>query len=237
MRIVSWNIWRGGRKRTDLIAAEFVRRAPDVVVLGEYMTGHSAALTSQLTAAGWKHHSLVEPPAHYGGVAVLSRHPLDQLSPGPGLEPFGFRYQAVAVPDLDLELRAIYAPLHNDPYREFWSAALDSLEADADRPVLVIGDLNMGATGTDSPAPDVFCDRYFRQLPGRGYSDLWRRSNGADTLEYTWHGQVNPYRLDHAFGSSSVVDRLVGCAYDHDVREAKLSDHSLMSVELRPVVA
>ena len=233
MLVVSWNIRQGGGKRADSIAQELIGRSPDVLVLGEYMTGVSATLIEQLSAAGWTHHSIVEPPERLGGVAILSRAPVERVPVPIGLESLGFRYQAVRIPALDLELRAIYAPLHQDPYREFWESALDSLEADSGRPVLVVGDLNMGASGIDSPAKDVFCDRFFRQLPGRGYSDLWRRTNGADAREYTWHGRVNPYRLDHAFGSPAIVGRLVGCSYDHRVREAGLSDHSLLAVELR----
>ena len=234
MLIVSWNIQFGGRNRLTAIAEELIRRSPDIIVLGEHMTATTPPLLEQLGEAGWVHRAVTEPPERWGGVAVLSKHDLIVRPLPPGLESFGFRYQAVGVPALDLEVRGIYAPLENKECHDFWESALAALGSESGMPVLVVGDLNTGSGGIDSPSPRVPSEKYFRQIHERGFIDLWRQVHGAEAKEHTWEGTVNPYRLDHAFGSPAVSRRLVSCSYDHPVREAELSDHSLLSVELRP---
>lgn len=143
-----------------------------------------------------------------------------------------YRYLPVAVSGADVELRAVYAPLRNDPYAEFWKTLLDDIEREAQAPTLLIGDLNSGLPLIDTTARTLFCSRYFRLLPERGYVDLRRSLHGMDARACTWQGKVNQYRLDHAFGTQQVIGRLEACDYDHSVREAGVSDHSMLSLEL-----
>ena len=162
---------------------------------------------------------------------MFSRHPLEPREQPTGLAEFDYRYQAVGVPACDLELRAMYAPAHKvHPFDRFWTATLDALERERSLPVLVVGDFNSGI-GLDSEADRIFCQEYFKQLSHRGLVDLWRAMHG-DAVEFTWRGHKNGYRLDHAFGTQAVRDRLQSCVYDHAVRENKLSDHSLLSVDV-----
>lgn len=232
MKVVAWNIRFGANGRCAEVAADLVRRDPDVIVLSEYQQGTSSPLMLALGEAGWSHQVLSLPPLKYGGVAVASRTPLEHRTSSDAMKFFDYRYLAVGVPAYDLELRGVYAPLHKDPYPAFWNGMLADLRTDADRATLVIGDFNAGESCIDSPSTDVFCSSYFTQLPGCGYQDLWRAANGADAREFTWLGPVNPYRLDHAFGTTRVAERLSRCVYDHEVRTSGLSDHSLLSVEL-----
>ena len=239
MLVVSWNIRFGGGDRLDAIAEDLIRRSPDIIVLGEHTTATTPPLLKQLGAAGWAHSAITEPPERLGGVAILSKHDLVVRPLPPGLESFGFRYQAVGIPALDLEVRGIYAPLKQNECRDFWESALSALGTESERPILVVGDINTGAGGIDSPAPKVPSEKYFHQIHERGYIDLWRQAHPTEAMEYTWVWQdkakekATPFRLDHAFGSPAVSERLVSCSYDHLVREAELSDHSLLSVELR----
>lgn len=232
MNVVAWNIRWGGGERSSDIAAVLIERHPDVIVLSEYQPAASAPLVEALRGAGWPHGVFSTPPLKYGGVAVLAKTPLTEQPAGGPMRAFHFRYLSVTVPAHDLDLRAVYAPLHHDPYADFWNAMLADLRASVQRPVLMIGDLNAGKSGIDSPSPDVFCSDFFTQLPGCGYRDLWRGLNGHAAREHTWQGRVNPYRLDHAFGSSALAGRVRACAYDHTVRERGVSDHSLLWLEI-----
>jgi len=237
VNIVAWNIQGGGGRRVGAIADELIRRDADVFVIGEYVRGKSEPLVERLADEGWVHAELPEPPDRYGGVAVISRHVLKRLDPLSGMgEQADYRHVGVGIAGTGMEIRAVYGPLHKDPYRLFWESLLGDLSEQADRPTLVIGDFNAGMPRTDNEASTFFCSRYFEQFPGIGYTDLWRRSNGADAREHTWEcrrdGTVFPHRLDHAFGSPTVTSRLRACHYDHAVRRAKLSDHSLLTVEL-----
>jgi exonuclease III len=233
MRIVAWNIWWGGGSRSNVIAEEVIARAPEVLILSEYQPIASASLIATLRERGWVHQELTTPPGRYGGVAILSKSTIERQAVPASMVSFEHRYLSVRLPQHDIEIRAIYAPLHKDPFAEFWAAALTDLEESRSRPVLVIGDFNSGESRVDSPAAaDIFCAEYFAQIPSRGYSDIWRSRHGPDAREYTWLGPVNPYRLDHAFGTESLARRVSDCAYDHSVRVANYSDHSLLWLDV-----
>ncbi len=79
----------------------------------------------------------------------------------------------------------MYAPLHREPYPEFWEAVLASVTSEADQRVLVIGDFNAGQSLVDSPATDVLASHYFCRLPACGYTDLWRHGRGPTGMEPT----------------------------------------------------
>lgn len=232
MKIVAWNIRSGGGARCADIASRLKHMDPDVIAFSEYQPGTSAPLIKSLAENGWAHQALSTPPLKYGGAAVVSKTPLTPLQLPATMAPFAYRYVSVDIPAHNLKLRAVYAPLHKDPYADFWDGMLADLRTAADDAVLVVGDLNAGGSSIDSPSPDFFCSSYFTQLPDCGYQDLWRLTHGQDARDYTWLGPVNPYRLDHAFATARLVERFSRCAYDHDVRTAGMSDHSLLSVEL-----
>jgi exonuclease III len=155
-----------------------------------------------------------------------------QEPPPATLAAFAWRYLPVVIPAADLEIVGLYGPLQGDAYGAFWPAALDALEARSSRNVLVIGDFNTAESSVDTPVADFFCSNFFCDLPSRGYTDLWRHRVGREAKEYSWLGPANPFRLDHAFGTRGVVDRLTHCAYSHTERESGISDHSLLTVEL-----
>lgn len=237
MKIVAWNIQGGGGKRISGIASKLIEYAADVVVLGEYIPGRSDPLIDLMSSAGWVHQVLPEPPERYGGVAVVSRVALEPLEDTSDLGPQAhFRHIGVTLLDAGIQLRGIYGPLHADPYDAFWEGLQASLNSQRHLPVLVMGDFNSGSPLFDTPGTKLFCSHHFNRLSEAGYTDLWRRIHGCEACEYTWQcsrkGEIFPFRLDHAFGSQKVVDRLDACKYDHEVRLSKLSDHSLLSVEV-----
>ena len=79
--------------------------------------------------------------------------------------------------------------------------------------------------------------RIFAKLSAMGWTDLWRHHNPGIT-EYTWFSKFkggargNGFRLDHAFATPGLVARVQGCRYSHAQREAGISDHSLVIVEV-----
>lgn len=233
MRVLSWNIQRGGiAPPADLVSA-IQGHDPEVVVLGEYMPTRSAPLVQALAIAGWAHQSPTSPPnPRIGGLAMLSREKFELTTLPPAMAPFASRFHSIRLIASGLEIFGIYGLLQKEPHDEFWTGALAVLKSAQKRDVLVVGDFNTGTSLIDSPAKNFFCSEYFAQLPSAGYEDLWRTFNGESERACTWHGPVHPYRLDHAFGSESVVRRSTGCRYSHREREAGLSDHSVLIVDL-----
>lgn len=236
MHIVSWNIHYGGQGRLPQVAAAIRDQNPDVVILSEFQSIASQPLLLDLAAEGWRYQITTEPPSRRGGLAAISKVPVTRRPQPASLAQFAFRYLPFEIPSVALEVRAVYAPLHREPYPEFWEAVLASVTSEAEQRVLVIGDFNAGQSLVDSPAMDVLASHYFCRLPACGYADLWRHGRGPTGMEPTWLGPVNPYRLDHAFGSVAVVAQLATCVYNHAVRESGDSDHSSLSVHLNPAV-
>jgi exonuclease III len=99
---------------------------------------------------------------------------------------------------------------------------------------LVMGDWNTGDVPLDKEdAGSPFrCTPEYRQMRELGFEEAWRSRHGVER-EYTWHShRGNGFRIDHAFLSPSLRGRLADARYSHREREAKISDHSLMIVDL-----
>jgi len=70
-----------------------------------------------------------------------------------------------------------------------------------------------------------------------GWIDTWRHVHGRAS-EYTWYSRRrgglsgNGYRLDHAFVTPTLLPFVRDCRYSHAEREAGLSDHSLLILEI-----
>lgn len=141
------------------------------------MTGTSEELIEHLRRSGWLHWSLPKPPGLRGGIAIGSRVPHEVRPNLVGIsEPF--RYCAVGFPSSGIELRGVYAPLENDPHDEFWDALLSSLSNERDDRVLLLGDLNACALGSDTSAARLFSMKHFDRIPDTGFVDLWREVHG-----------------------------------------------------------
>jgi hypothetical protein len=76
------------------------------------------------------------------------------------------------------------------------------------------------------------CAEHFTRLSELGWTDLWRHFNPGAT-EWTWRShQGNGFRVDHAFASPALLPRVRACRYSHVEREARISDHSIVIVEM-----
>ena len=91
--------------------------------------------------------------------------------------------------------------------------------------------------GVDEVGRTFVCSGHFAKLPTLGWSDMWRQHNSGNT-EWTWFSKFrggvrgNGFRLDHAFATPSLRPRVVACRYSHAEREAGVSDHSMLIVDV-----
>jgi exodeoxyribonuclease III len=54
-----------------------------------------------------------------------------------------------------------------------------------------------------------------------------------DNLEFTWYSNIgNGFRIDHAFINEEYKNKILNCFYLHNERIDKISDHSMMVLEL-----
>lgn len=97
---------------------------------------------------------------------------------------------------------------------------------------LLVGDWNTGLHGLDEPGATFACADRFALMEQRGYVDLWRRRHGPDAREVSWlSARGAGYRIDHAFATAPVSERVTRCDYDHSTRGA-ITDHSGLIVDV-----
>jgi exonuclease III len=96
---------------------------------------------------------------------------------------------------------------------------------------LLVGDLNTDRRCMEDPRRTLPCAEKFEALEESGWVDVWRR--GRSGSEVTWVSQAGTgFRLDHAFASPEMAGRVRGCWYSHVERERRVSDHSVLVVEV-----
>ena len=119
----------------------------------------------------------------------------------------------------------------------FWNAILRTADERGHEPFLFVGDFNTGAHRLDEIGRTFACAEHFTKLSSSGWTDAWRDLNPG-TTEWTWFskfkggGRGNGFRLDHAFATPSLRPRVTSCRYSHTEREAGVSDHSMLILEV-----
>lgn len=230
MRILAWNIRQGGGARLATIAAALAQQDADVLVLSEYRGGDSGErLRAMLASIGYGHLSAPVPPAGRNGVLVAARQPLTEHAAfAEGLpEP----YRLIAVEIGSLRLYGVYMPnlLKKVPY---WERLIEGLTAEAGREAIAVGDFNTCRAYLDEAGAIDATAHFMDKVEAAGFCDLWRRRN-PETREFSWYStRGNGFRIDHAFLSPSLAERVGNIRYSHSERLARLSDHSALIVEV-----
>jgi exonuclease III len=100
-----------------------------------------------------------------------------------------------------------------------------------DRNTLLVGDFNTGRHYLDEKGATYVSADYMDRIEAAGFQDLWRGRN-PERREFSWFSQAgNGFRLDHAFASPSLAERLIHVGYSHGERESGVSDHSALVAE------
>lgn len=211
MRVVAWDV-RGARD-IDVVVAALVAATPDVVAL----ITDTETLQERLAASGFTQ------SRRNGATLVASRLPLH-------VGEIEFEGDDCVVVDVNgLTMIAAAFP-GGEAKRAIWERLLTL--ASIDQPVLLAGNLNSGAHAVDEERSTMLCAEEFTRF-GQQWTDLWRRCHG-DAREFSW---LTPrtsrlFRVDHAFASPSLVDRVTSCDYGHEPRLAGTTAHSMLIVDV-----
>jgi exodeoxyribonuclease-3 len=239
MRLVSWNIMAGGGCRCAALVEALQRYDADVLVLQETLPSRGPDLCHALRSAGYRYGASAPRGPRDRGLCVLARRPLRRPSSPtpPQAEIYSRGWLEVDVAGARFRLAAVYGPAEGPAVPAFWNAAARWLLGRMRKPFLMLGDYNAGASHIDAESYRFKAGRGFAALAAGGLVDLWRREHG-DRREHTWFshgrggGSGRGFRIDHAFGSAKLAALVLGCRYDHAVRERGLSDHSALIVDL-----
>jgi exodeoxyribonuclease-3 len=251
MRIATWNV-NSIKQRLDNLTAWLAERAPDVVCLQETKCTDEAFPREPLEALGYN--LVVHGQKTFNGVAILSKFPLDEVTPGlPGDDQDDharFLEAVVSPPGGAFRIACIYLPNGNPPdsekysYKISWMDRLTYYAAGRlrlEEPLVLAGDFNVIPTRIDARHPErwtsdaLFLPRTrhkFRALCNFGLTDAIRAVSDAPGLYTFWDYQAGSWqkndgiRIDHLLLSPQAADRLTSVGLDRHVRGwGKPSDH------------
>jgi exonuclease III len=245
VKLLAWNIQHGGGARIGRIVEEVSAYDPDVVAVTEFRTGPGVALSAGLKERGLPNVETTNPTENQNGIAVLSRTPLRRIRRCPAPSESLVRWLDIDLPEYGFGISVLHVmaagssakhPL-NIAKARFWEAVLRAAEARVQTQFLLVGDWNTGLHRLDETGKTFVCAEHFGKLSTLGWTDMWRHHNPGVT-EWTWYSRLkggvrgNGFRLDHAFATPSLMRRITSCRYSHAPREAGISDHSAMIVEM-----
>jgi len=258
MRIATWNV-NSVRQRLDHLQAWLKERQPDIVCLQEIKCTDDAFPREPLEALGYN--VSVHGQKTFNGVALLSRHPFDEVAPGligdDGDVQARFLEALVSTKTGVLRVVSLYLPNGNPigtekyDYKLKWMDRLARFTRDRlklEEPMLLCGDYNVIPTPADARRPEAWVNdalflpqtrERFRSLVNLGLTDAIRAASDAPDLFTFWDYQAGAYqkndgiRIDHLLMSPQAADRFVDAGIDKHVRGwEKPSDHVPVWVDL-----
>ena len=194
---------------------------------------------------GLWHVETTRPTGNHDGIAVFSRTPILRFRPCPAPSESLDRWLDIDLPDYGFGIGILHIMAAGSSAKapstvaktRFWDAVLQAGETRLREPFMLLGDWNTGAHGLDESGKTFVCAGHFARLSAMGWVDLWRHHNPGIT-EHTWYSKLkggarrNGFRLDHAFATPGFTPRVALCRYSHAERDAGVSAHSMMVVEV-----
>ncbi len=251
MKIVTWNV-NSIKAHLDAAKAWLAEAKPDVVCLQEIKCETDAFPAEQFSDLGYQ--CAVHGQKTYNGVAILSRHTLENVVkglPGDNSDEQARYIQATIFAPKPITVGCIYLPNGNPApgpkydYKLAWMQRLrnhaQQLMLSEER-VILLGDYNVIPSPSDARHPDnwktdaLFLPQSrgaFATMKHDGWQDAFRSLNPLrkDAFSY-WDYQAgawqknNGIRIDHLLVTPQAADDLESAGFDKHVRGwDKPSDH------------
>ena len=254
MKLATWNV-NSLKVRLGQLTDWLAQAKPDAVCLQETKLVDGKFPTAELEAIGYR--ASFSGQKTYNGVAIVSPHPLSEVSTGiPG---FADEQKRVIAATLgNLRIVCLYAPngqavgSEKYDYKLRWYAALRDWLADelARHPRLaVLGDLNVAPEDRDVHDPQAWQGQVlvseaeraaFQALLGLGLKDGFRLFEQPDKSFSWWDYRMMGFRrnaglrIDHILLSPELAASCSSCAIDKAPRRLERpSDHTPVTAELR----
>jgi exodeoxyribonuclease-3 len=234
IRILSWNISKRGTNFSKEVVNAVLGHQPKIAILSEYVLA-SSTIGRGLNAAGYETIGATHLSSRSTGIAIFGSSQI--RTSAHELEGLQSRWITVEVPELRLRIAAVHVPGIGDKKAgiskaDAWEAVLDFARRQRNENTVIIGDLNTGLPNVDEAGDTFSCVAKFRRLSNTGFVDAWRKCHGQ-AREYSWYSNYgNGFRLDHAFVSTPLSKLKFRCDYSHIEREEKISNHSIVILEL-----
>ncbi len=260
MKIASFNV-NSINARLPRIIDWFDRARPDVCMLQEIKCVDEKFPASDFEDRGYTVH--VHGQKTYNGVALLSKHPVDEPRkglPGGGVDDHARYIEAFVTPAGAAPVRVvgIYAPNGNPApgpkydYKLDWLRRLKAHAAELlsyEEALVIAGDYNVIPQAEDVYDPKAWMTdalflpesrAAFREIVNLGFTDAIRQIHPAKTLYTFWDYQAGAWekdhgiRIDHLLLSAQAADRLKDAGVDRAERgKERPSDHVPVWVDLK----
>jgi len=244
VRILSWNILQGGGRRSRDIIDTLASLDADVIALQEFRHGKSKGLLLDgFNELGYEHQYLPEPTGNdattANSVGLISRYPIEDgvvlpVDESSANAPLAIK-ATVSIIDSDapdIEIVVVHLP-HKQKQLPYFDTLQNLPASMRSEHSLLIGDFNCGIPFEDSETKSFHATQQFQSLLAKGWTDAWR-SRHPDAREFSWVSvrKGNGYRYDHALVSEPLNERIGSVFYEHEPREKRISDHSVLLVDL-----
>lgn len=249
MRIATWNV-NSVKARLPTVLEVLDAIACDVVCLQEIKCETDAFPYLEIEDAGWT--VAVHGQKSYNGVALLSKHPIEDVVKGvPGLEDDQARYiEALILSDNPIRVGGLYLPNGNPapgPKYDYKLGWMDALNTHAqtllahEEAFVLCGDYNVIPNDGDCWEPTVWADdalalpqtrAAFQKLKSLGLTEAFEVTDGRAHQYSFWDYQGGArqkdhgIRIDHLMCSPEAADRLTATEIYAKARDlTKPSDH------------
>jgi exodeoxyribonuclease-3 len=258
MRIATWNV-NSIKQRTDNLAAWLSERRPDIVCLQETKCIDAAFPREAFEGLGYN--LAVHGQKGFNGVAVFSKLPFDEVTPGlpgdPDDEQARFLEAVISTRSGAVRIASLYFPNGNPPdtdkyvYKIKWMDRIIAYARERlrlEEPFILAGDYNVIPSEFDVHDPALWVGdalflpetrKKFRALMALGLTDAIRATTDDPGVYTFWDYQAgawqknNGIRIDHLILSPQAADRLVAVVIDRQVRAwQRPSDHVPVWVDL-----
>jgi exodeoxyribonuclease-3 len=245
LSLLTVNIGAASRERAERLLCWLAARPEDVFVVTETSAGTGTAyLLDRFRQAGY---AVAYTPNSDGdrGAALLSRVAV--------AEPLAAAFAGVSVPGrvaavmLDTEpavaVLGTYVPSRDrsadktakkQTFIESLMAAVDALPAELRARLVVGGDYNVIARTHQPLHPGFLPFEYglLEALAAHGFVDAHEHCAPGEQ-PYSWIGRTGDgYRYDYFHVGHQLTKRITGCAYLHETREQRLTDHAAVTLTL-----
>ena len=259
MKITTWNV-NSLAVRLPQVLDWLSANPVDVLCLQELKLTDDKFPLAQMQQAGYPYCAVFGQKT-YNGVAILSRHPLDEVRRNiDGFEDEQARVLAstVQAPGGPLRLVNGYFVNGQEPgsekfaYKMRWLEGLRqwlSAEIALPRPLVLVGDFNITADDRDTHDPEGLRETIhhtseereaLRGLLALGMVDAFRLFDQPEKSYSWWDYREMAFRrnkglrIDHILVSQSLESRVSACTIDRQPRKnERPSDHAPVTVELK----
>jgi exodeoxyribonuclease III len=260
MRIATFNI-NSIKAHFQQLAEWLKAEKPDVVCLQEIKCEDHAFPTAALEELGYA--SAVHGQKTYNGVAILSRHKIEDIVKGLPGDPADEQARFICATIINgaeaVRVAGIYLPNGNPApgpkydYKLAWMVRLKTFvaaELKKEEPLVIAGDYNVIPYSIDAKNPQNWTTdalhlpqtrASFQSLLALGLTESFRTLHPAEPGHFSfWDYQAgawpknNGIRIDHLLLSPQAADKLQSSRIHRDMRgHEKPSDHVAVEITLR----